>query len=130
MDSKDCVFDIEGFFRAVISQDADSLMKFFCDDAKILWHCTNECFTVGEYIKANCEYPGAWNGKLERVVFSGNTVIAAFHVYSSDGDISCHAVSFLQISGGLISGMDEYWGDDGEPPEWRKAMNIGVPIVK
>ena len=123
-----CVFDIEGFFRSVISQDADRLREFFCSDAKIFWHCTNECFTLSEYIKANCEYPGSWNGDLERVVCTEDTVIAVAHVYSDDGEISCHVSSFFQISGGLISRMDEYWGDDGEPPAWRKAMNIGVPI--
>ncbi|MFR3115553.1 MAG: hypothetical protein ACLTM5_06500 [Dialister sp.] len=32
------------------------------EKAVIKWHCTNEFFTLNEYIKANCEYPR----KLER----------------------------------------------------------------
>lgn len=42
--------------------------------------------------------------------------------------MSCFII-FADI-GGMISRMDEYWGDDGEPPAWRKDMNIGVPIIK
>ncbi len=28
----------------------------------------------------------------------------------------------------LNSTVDEYWEDDGEPPQWRQDMNIGSKI--
>jgi len=38
-----------------------------------------------------------------------------------------------RLSGGSIidakiKTLDEYWGDDGPIPQWRKDMNIGRPI--
>lgn len=36
------------------------------------WHCTNECFNVEEFIRANCEYPGEWEGEVERIEKIGN----------------------------------------------------------
>lgn len=58
--------DINEFWDAVLRQDAKKLKTFFSDTAYINWHCTNEHFTVNEYIRANCEYPGDWDGTIER----------------------------------------------------------------
>lgn len=103
-----------GFFRAVVTQDADALRAFFAPDAQICWHCSNERFTLEEYIRANCEYPGKWNGELERVEHAGDT----------DG-ASLHVVSFLREQGGRIVSLDEYYGDDGPAPAWRQEMKLG-----
>ena len=59
--------DIYEFCSAVVAQDAPKLRQFFHRDAVINWPCTNERFTVEEYIAANCEYPGSWDGEVERV---------------------------------------------------------------
>ena len=56
--------DVIEFWRYVLEQDADRLREFFCEDAYVNWHCTNEHFNVNEYIRANCEYPGEWTGEL------------------------------------------------------------------
>ncbi len=29
---------------------------------------------------------------------------------------------------GKIAQVDEYWGDDGEAPQWRQDMHIGNKI--
>ena len=55
--------DLYGFWDAVLRQDAGRLREYFCKDAYVNWHCTNEHFNVEEYIRANCEYPGEWDGK-------------------------------------------------------------------
>ena len=31
---------------------------------------------------------------------------------------------------GKIVRLDEYWGDDGPAPEWRRALGIGRPIQR
>ena len=49
---------VEHFFRDVVEQNEQALYEYFTPDAQILWHCTNECFTAQEFIRANCEYPG------------------------------------------------------------------------
>lgn len=53
-------------------------------------------------------------------------IVLVGRVIPSDKKVSYHVVSFIKITNGLIPEMDEYWSDDGEAPEWRKEMNIGV----
>ena len=120
--------DIQGFITAVLQQDAETMRTFFDPDAYINWHNTNEHFTVDEYIRANCEYPGEWTGEIEKIVQAQDTLIIAAHVYSTDHRISCHCTSFIQLSGGKILCMDEYWGDDGDVPKWRQEKHIGTRI--
>ena len=121
--------DVQAYWDAVLRQDRETLADFFWEDAVINWHNTNECFTVAEFIQANCDYPGQWDGKLERVMEVGDQVITVTHVYNKEGTLSCRAVSFLRIREGKILSVDEYWGDDGQPPRWRQELAIGRPIV-
>ena len=121
--------DVQAYWDAVLRQDREALAAFFWENAVINWHNTNECFTVPEFIRANCDYPGQWEGKLERVMELGDQVITVTHVYNKEGTISCHAVSFLRIREDKILSVDEYWGDDGQPPRWRQELAIGRPIV-
>ena len=116
------------FCNAVVAQDAPRLRQFFCKDAIINWHCTNERFTVEEYIAANCKYPGSWNGEVERVETIGELIIAVLNVYPKDRSASFHAVSFIKTINGKIISMDEYWADDGDAPQWRRDMHIGSAI--
>ena len=61
------MIDVNKFIKAILSQDAKEIRKYFHLDAYVNWHCTNEHFTVDEYITANCESPGDWDGKIERI---------------------------------------------------------------
>lgn len=121
--------NIEKFWSDVISQNKDNLSNYFFDDAIIRWHCTNEQFSVDEYIKVNCEYPGQWLGKIERKEQIDNMIISVVKIYSIEKNESYHVVNFIKLKENLIVEMDEYWSDDGDMPDWRKAMNIGKKIV-
>lgn len=83
---------------------------------------------MDEYIKANCEYPGIWNGKIERIEEKERVIILVCHVFTLDNSVCSHVVSFIQLEDDLIIGMDEYWSDDGLVPEWRRNMKIGNKI--
>ena len=120
--------DINAFWQDIITQNREKLYSYFCDDAVIRWHCTNEQFTVKEYVQTNCEYPGKWTGVIERLEELGQQIILVGKVQSEDGNIVCHVVSFINLKNGKIVEMDEYWGDDGEAPDWRKKLGIGSPI--
>ena len=122
------MLDIEGFWRNVLEQNAERLKAYFHEDAYVNWHNTNEHFTAEEFIRANCEYPGEWAGEIERKENTGDLIITAVHVYSRDKALSFHVTSFIRVIGGKIAAIDEYWGDDGEPPQWRIDKNIGTPI--
>lgn len=121
--------EIQHFWNAVLRQDAQALRACFWDDAWVNWHCTNEHFTVEEYLEANCTYPGRWDGAIERIVAAGDTTIVVGRVYLLDRSRSFHVVSFLQLEGGKIRALDEYWSDDGPPPQWRLEKKLGTPII-
>ena len=92
--------NIQQFWSDVLAQRADEIREYFQADAYVNWHCSNEHFTVEEFIRANCDYPGA----------------------------SFHVTSFIKLKDGKIAAMDEYWADDGEAPKWRQDMKIGRKI--
>ncbi len=119
---------IEKYWKAVLDQNADAMKTYFKEDAYIRWHNTNEHFTVEEFIRANCEYPGDWDGKIERVEETVNVTVVVAHVWTRDNAMSFHVVSFMKIEGEKIAAIDEYWGDDGEAPQWRQDKKIGTKI--
>ena len=125
---KNPVFDVQAFWNAVLRQDPTAMRPFFHPDAQVNWHNTNECFTAKEFIRANCVYPGRWTGKIERVTAVDGGVITAAHVCGPDGTPSFHVVSFFRVADGKIAALDEYWGDDGDAPQWRQALRIGRKI--
>lgn len=116
------------FWQDVASQNADKLQSYFSPDAVIKWHNTNELFSVQQYIRANCEYPGDWSGEVEKVVLTETVAITVTRVWLSDHSKSFHAVSFFEFLGDKIHTLEEYWGDDEPAPPWRLAKNIGKPI--
>ena len=120
--------DLNSYWDAVLKQQAQKIRCFFHEDAYVNWHNSNEHFTVDEFIKANCEYPGEWDGEIERIVESEDSLITAVHVFSCDKKLSFHVVSFIKVQNEKIVSIDEYWGDDGIAPEWRLNQHIGTPI--
>lgn len=122
------MFDADAFWSAVLRQDREAIRRCFLPDAVIRWHCTGERFTVEEYLRANCDYPGCWVGEVSCRERMGDLLITAARVRAAEGGAAFHAVSFLRLAGEKISEMDEYWGDDGPAPAWRQQMEIGCPI--
>ena len=120
--------DIYGFWRDVLAQKADAIRAYFDQNAHINWHCTNEHFTVEEFVLANCEYPGDWDGEVERLERANDLFITVTHVYSQDRTLSFHVTSFIKVLNGKIAALDEYWADDGAAPEWRLDKHIGTAI--
>lgn len=120
--------DVKGFWKAVLVQNEKEIRKYFHEEAYINWHCTNEHFNVDEFIIANCEYPGDWDGIVERIEMMNDLVITATFVYPKDRSLSFHVISFIKIVNNKIVSMDEYWADDGSAPQWRKNKHIGTSI--
>lgn len=120
--------DIYAFWKDVLEQNANAIKSYFHKDAYINWHCTNEHFTVEEFIIANCEYPGDWAGEVERVEKVDDLMITVTHVYPKDKTASFHVTSFIKIYDNKIVSMDEYWADDGDAPKWRLDKHIGGAI--
>lgn len=120
--------NIYKFWNDILEQNADAIRGYFDKNAYINWHCTNEQFNVDEFIIANCEYPGSWNGNVERVEIINDIFVTATHVYSQNQELSFHVTSFIKVVDDKITAMDEYWVDDGIPPKWRLDKQIGKAI--
>ena len=71
------MIDLREFWSAVLAQDEQLIRDYFHKDAYVNWHCTNERFNVDEFIIANCEYPGDWDGTVERVEVLDDLYITA-----------------------------------------------------
>ena len=120
--------NIHKFWEAVLMQNEQEIRKYFYEDAYINWHCTNEHFTLDEYIIANCEYPGEWDGSIERIEEMGDLLVTVVKVYPRDKSVSFHVTSFIKIVNNKIISLDEYWADDGNAPQWRLDKHIGTSI--
>ena len=103
------------------AQRWDALAAYFLPGALIFWHNTDECFTAEEFVRANREYPGNWRIEIERVHALADAAATAVRVYGPDGT-SFHAASFFTFRHGKIVRLDEYWGDDGPGPVWRRMI--------
>lgn len=120
--------EIREFWKATLRQDAAAMRRFFAPGARVRWHNTNEAFSAEEFVEVNCEYPGAWDGEVERVERSGELIVTAVRVFAVDQALSFHVVSFFRVWDGKIVSLDEYWGDDGAVPQWRLDKKIGRAI--
>lgn len=120
--------NIDEYWKNILTQNEEAIKSYFHDNAIINWHCTNESFTVDEFIRANCDYPGEWDGEIERKYKIDNIIITVTHVYTKDKSSSFHVTSFIKISNEKIEAIDEYWGDDGIAPQWRLDKHIGRKI--
>lgn len=120
--------NIYKFWKDVLEQNASAIKTYFDNSAYINWHCTNEQFSVDEFIIANCEYPGSWDGAVERVEKINDLFITVTHVYPKDRSQSFHVTSFITVLDNKIKSIDEYWADDGIAPSWRLDKHIGRAI--
>lgn len=119
---------LKAYWNDIAEQNAKALERYFLSDAYIRWNNTNEHFTVQEFIIANCEYPGDWVGEIERLETIRNTAVTVARIWLSDNSHSFHVTSFFEFEGEKIAILNEYWGDDGVPPQWRQDKRIGIPI--
>ncbi|MDD3429380.1 MAG: nuclear transport factor 2 family protein [Oscillospiraceae bacterium] len=124
----DIAENLKLYWHDVITQNANSLKNHFLPNAYIRWNNTNEQFTVAEFIIANCTYPGEWSGEIQRMEIVQSTAITVTRVWLSDNSLSFHVTSFFEFEQGKIAVLNEYWGDDGNPPQWRLDKHIGKRI--
>ena len=120
--------NIEKYWNHIVRQDADAIRNYFDKNAYINWHNSNEHFNVDEFIRANCEYPGDWDGELERIEILEDLIITVARVWKRDDKMSFHVTSFIKVREEKIISIDEYWGDDGNAPQWRLDKHIGKAI--
>jgi ketosteroid isomerase-like protein len=101
--------------------DFDKAEKLMHPRAVVRWPNTRDEFRGRDkFIEANRRYPGRWKAGIVSINPCGTGVVSVARIRSGDGRASFHAVSFFEFRVGLIARITEYWGEDGEPPAWRK----------
>ncbi len=119
--------DYFSYWDDVIRQQAERLPRWFAEDAEIQWPCTNERFTAGSFIRASCAYPGAWNGRVEKLAAIPGGAVTVVRVWSETENRAFHVTSFFEVADGKIASLTEYWADDGSAPAWRQEMRLSRP---
>lgn len=112
---------VEKFWAAFSKADYNAVRSIIDDKFEAFWPNTHEKFSNKDsFIKVNELYPGKWKINLESIESCGNKVITTTKVTSEDR--SFYAVSFFDIKDEKICRLVEYWGDCGDPPDWRKDI--------
>lgn len=121
---------VRALWGDMTDQNWDRLEGYFTPDAVIDWPNTGERFDPHGYMRANSEYPGRWDITVERVEENGDSAISVVRIELRGGEISFFAVSFFTFDeAGQISRLTEYFGDNGDAPEWRRKLGIARPIT-
>lgn len=111
---------IKEFWSLFGQAQFDQAAELMHPEAIIRWCNTREIFrNRDKFIVANKMYPGRWHISLEQILSSGNVVISVIKAECHESSASFYATSFFNFTDGLISEITEYWGENGEPQEWR-----------
>ncbi|MDU5080091.1 hypothetical protein CIW83_05190 [Tissierella sp. P1] len=98
----------------------DEVGELMEEDAYVWLPNTREVFKgKDKYINFNKKYPGRWIITLDKIFSKDEIVVSAVKVEAEDKSSSFYATSFFTVKDSLISEIVEYWGDNGEPPQWR-----------
>jgi len=110
------------FFDEAAFDKAAELME---STAIVRWCNTREIFKSRDnFILANKKYPGRWRIMVEKVLALEEMVISVARVEAEDHSFSLYVTSFFAFRDGRIAEIEEYWGDNGEPPEWRMKEKL------
>ncbi len=119
---------LEQYWKLIDERKWEELAGVFHPDSIIYWPNTNEKFKLDEFILANKRYPGNWRVTLKHVMVTNNAQVSVAKVINESKGVSFHATSICEIKDGKILSLHEYWGDDAQPPQWRRALGIGSKI--
>jgi hypothetical protein len=113
---------IKRFWQLIDVAEFEEAGELISPNAVIrLWN-TREQFSKDKYIEGNRIYPGRWRIRIDRLECFNNLVVSVVHV--AGDDISFYATSFFSLEEGQIIRIDEYWGENSEPPEWRVKASL------
>lgn len=108
------------FWRLIDQADFDGLGAVLARDAVIRLPNTREIFHgAPAYIAFNKAYPGRWHARIERLDEAADKIITTVNIWSEEGGLSFFVTSYFIVKDGLIQAIDEYWGENSEPPAWR-----------
>lgn len=116
---------VKKFWNLMSDGMFDEIRELMEENADAWLPNTRELFRGRDkYINFNKKYPGRWIITLDKIFSKNDIVVSAVKVEAGDKSSSFYANSFFTINDGLISEIVEYWGDNGEPPQWRVEESL------
>jgi hypothetical protein len=116
---------IEQFWNIISTAEFERLNDIMMENAVITFPNTRELFrNTQKYVEFNKQYPGRWFTEIERVHEIENIIITTVKVTAPDLGVSAYVTSYFELQNQKISSITEYWGDNGNPPEWRIESNL------
>ncbi len=113
------------FWECINNAEFDNLNELMSDEACIYLPNTREVFKGKDrYINFNKRYPDRWYVDLENMFVCEDTVISCAKIFNENKTISLYVNSFFNIKDELIVEITEYWGENGQPPQWRINENL------
>jgi len=107
------------FWKIIDGGEFSFLNEVLSEKVKVCLKNTSERFDgIDQYIDFNNNYPGKWNASIECLYEINDGVISMVKVFNAEGD-SFYVVSVFKITAGLITEISEYWGENGQIPQWR-----------
>lgn len=73
---------------------------------------SNEQFTLDEFLIANGDYPGNWQGTISRLLKTDSQVITLTDINSPDFKKSYVVPSIFSFKDNKINKLDEYWAEN------------------
>ncbi len=120
---------VQAYFAYFDQRDFEEARSLLSDDLMVWYPNTREVFQGSRpYIQMNQEYPGHWRIELKELHTLDDQIITITRVYQEGNNQSFHAVSFFRFNRGKISEIHEYWGEDGEAPQWRLEKGFSKQI--
>lgn len=110
-----------GLWERISQARFDELPVLFNDDAEISLPNTRETFeSLSRFIAFIKAYPGSWQAEVIRVCPCGASAVSITKVSSRGKALSFYVTSYYEFRNGKVQNMEEYWGENGSPPDWRK----------
>ena len=110
---------ILNFWKYINDAEFEQLTKIMVENSIVILPNTREIFKGrNNYIVFNKEYPGRWYARVEKIVAFENQVISVVEITNTEG-VSLYVTSFFIFEDNMIKEITEYWGENGEAPEWR-----------
>jgi ketosteroid isomerase-like protein len=120
---------VRRYFEAMAERDWDAFGELVAEDVVYELPQTGERITGREaYVRFNREYPGDWVLEVTRLVVEEDRAAASMNF--TVGDERMVGVVFLEVAGGLISRVTDFWPEAYEAPPGREHLTeVGVAGV-
>lgn len=117
---------VRRYFESMLERDWTAFSALLAEDVQYELPQTRERITGREgYLRFNQEYPGEWSLTVTRLLADETTAAATMNF--TVGDEAMVGVTFLELEGGLVHKVTDFWPDPYEPPAGREHLVERMP---